>query len=133
MLLIRSKLLPMEIHPYEIAVISFIMQTLNEEKQIQSTIHELRALVPPAHEIIVVDGGSRDRWDDRVNILCDKRACCCCKLRRTGGAHQDRAAGKTGGCYSSAIREGPGTANELWCQTSNRRHTLLPPCRQYTS
>lgn len=38
------------------------VQALNEEKQIGATIQTLRELQPPAHEIIVIDGGSSDRW-----------------------------------------------------------------------
>ncbi|EIE27508.1 nucleotide-diphospho-sugar transferase [Coccomyxa subellipsoidea C-169] len=37
------------------------MQALNEEKQIEKTIQNLLYLEPPAHEVIVIDGGSTDR------------------------------------------------------------------------
>ncbi len=37
------------------------MQALNEEKQIEKTIQNLLYLGPPAHEVIVIDGGSTDR------------------------------------------------------------------------
>jgi hypothetical protein len=37
------------------------LQALNEESQIQQCISNLLQLHPPIHEVIVVDGGSRDR------------------------------------------------------------------------
>ena len=37
------------------------MQVLNEEKCIAETLQIVLSLEPPAHEVIVVDGGSTDR------------------------------------------------------------------------
>ena len=36
------------------------MQALNERAQIQDCVRALKALHPPVHEVIVVDGGSTD-------------------------------------------------------------------------
>ncbi|KAK9917082.1 hypothetical protein WJX75_000749 [Coccomyxa subellipsoidea] len=41
--------------------VSVIIPALNEEKQIEATVKCLLHLYPPAHEVIVVDGGSTDR------------------------------------------------------------------------
>lgn len=45
------------------ARVSVIVPALNEEKCIAATVsYLLRELQPPADEVIVVDGGSTDRW-----------------------------------------------------------------------
>ena len=49
------------------------MQVLNEEEQIVETVQAIRSLEPPAHEIIVVDGGSQDRYGK----VCDWRSLKC--------------------------------------------------------
>ncbi|MEO1003033.1 MAG: TIGR04283 family arsenosugar biosynthesis glycosyltransferase [Cyanobacteria bacterium J06638_7] len=41
--------------------LSVIIPTLNEETCLGRTLRQLRLLDPPAHEVLVVDGGSRDR------------------------------------------------------------------------
>ncbi|BDA48667.1 probable glucosyl-3-phosphoglycerate synthase at N-terminal half [Coccomyxa sp. Obi] len=43
------------------ARVSIIVPVLNEERQIEATLEELRQLEPAAHEVIIVDGGSTDR------------------------------------------------------------------------
>ena len=40
-------------------------QALNEEKGIEDALRYLESCRPPPHEIVVVDGGSRDRWAHR--------------------------------------------------------------------
>ena len=47
-----------------ILVHCMLMQALNEESQIRDSVRNLRELDPPAHEILVVDGGSNDRCAD---------------------------------------------------------------------
>jgi glycosyltransferase involved in cell wall biosynthesis len=42
------------------ARVSVVVPALNESKVIEETLRMLQALSPPAHEIIVVDGGSTD-------------------------------------------------------------------------
>lgn len=42
------------------ASVSIIIPTLNEAKYLAQTVRHLTLLDPPAHEVIVVDGGSRD-------------------------------------------------------------------------
>lgn len=46
-----------------------LMQALNEESQIRDCVRSLRELDPPAHEILVVDGGSDDRCADLAYCL----------------------------------------------------------------
>jgi hypothetical protein len=46
--------------------IALSMQALNEESLIRDSIRSIRELDPPAHEIIVVDGGSDDRFAGHV-------------------------------------------------------------------
>ena len=46
-----------------------LMQALNEESQIRDCVRSLRELDPPAHEILVVDGGSDDRCADLADCL----------------------------------------------------------------
>ncbi|CAL8463467.1 g3001 [Coccomyxa elongata] len=43
------------------ARVSVIVPVLNEERQIEVTLEQLRQLDPAAHEVIIVDGGSTDR------------------------------------------------------------------------
>ncbi len=45
------------------------LQAYNEEKGLQATLNHLKQLSPAPHEIIVVDGGSSDRY------ACDWRGC----------------------------------------------------------
>lgn len=51
------------------------VQALNEEKQIEATVKCLRHLDPPAHEVIVVDGGSTDRCQPGLSQVCLTDAC----------------------------------------------------------
>ena len=50
-------------------VCCMLMQALNEESQIRDCVRSLRELDPPAHEILVVDGGSNDRCADLAHCF----------------------------------------------------------------
>lgn len=52
--------------------ISFIIPALNEEKDILSTLAPLRSLNYPAKEIIVADGGSKDKTVMLAKTIADK-------------------------------------------------------------
>ena len=47
-----------------------LLQALNEESQIRDCVRSLRELDPPAHEILVVDGGSNDRCAEAGILPC---------------------------------------------------------------